>query len=59
MGVESVSTAPRSKDAPKPQEAVYASWYAEAESVLRALPAEKATELHGLIWRWAGEAVCE
>lgn len=40
-GVELATTVLRSKDAPTPQEAVYASWYAEAESVLRGLSAEK------------------
>lgn len=58
-GVELATTVLRSKDAPTPQEAVYASWYAEAESVLRGLSAEKQTELDGLIWRWAGEATAE
>lgn len=56
---ESASTAPRSKDAISVREVIYASLRADAEEILKALPAEKETELDGLLWKWAGEMACE
>lgn len=58
-GVESANTAPRSKDATSIKEVIYASLRADAEEILKALPAERETELDGLLWKWAAEMACE
>lgn len=61
-GVESASTAPRSKDAANIKEVIYASLRDEAEGVLstlRRLAPEEETNLDGLLWKWASLMACE